>query len=65
MFLNNGAPADSDQAGDGNQYAYGDNMVERIMAAEYNLAVQRNDGPQAMGTLARMLGQFLANRFSR
>ena len=42
-----------------------DDMVGRIMSAEYNLAVQRGDSRTATNALARMFGQWLANRFSR
>ena len=42
-----------------------DEMVERIMGAEYNLAVQRGDAPHAAGVLASMFGQFLNRIFSR
>lgn len=37
--------------------------VGRIMAAEYNLAVQQGDTRQAAQALGLLLGQFLANRF--
>lgn len=43
----------------------GDQLVGRIMSAEYNLAAQRGDGRQAMGILGQMLGQWLQIRFSR
>ncbi len=46
-------------------YASGDRLVNRVMSAQYNLAVQRNDAPTATGILARMLGQWLQTRFSR
>jgi hypothetical protein len=42
---------------------YGDRLVGRIMSAEYNLAVQRGDAPQAADALAKILGQFLSERF--
>lgn len=42
-----------------------DEMVERIMGAEYNLALQRGDSRTATNALARLFGQWLANRFSR
>jgi hypothetical protein len=41
----------------------GELLAGRIMAAEYNLAVQRGDTRQATQALGLMLGQFLANRF--
>jgi hypothetical protein len=40
----------------------GDRLVGRIMAAEYNLAVQRGDLGQATGILAMLAGQFLSQR---
>jgi hypothetical protein len=43
--------------------SYGDRLVGRIMAAEYNLAVQRGDATQAADALAKILGQFLSARF--
>ena len=43
----------------------GDRLVSRIMAAEYNLAVQRGDSRQATSILALLLGQFLSNRESQ
>lgn len=41
---------------------YGSRLPDRVMAAEYNLAVQRNDGAQAIGTLARIIGTWLFRR---
>lgn len=41
------------------------NWTGRVETAQYNLAVQRNDQPSAAGALARMFGNWLANRFSR
>lgn len=43
----------------------GDRLVGRIMAAEYNLAVQRGDTRQAAGILALIVGQLLTDRESR
>lgn len=43
----------------------GDRLVSRIMAAEYNLAVQRGDTRQAAGILALLTGQFLTDREGR
>ena len=43
----------------------GGRLAGRIMVAEYNLAVQRGDTPQAASVLATMLGQFLSEKFSR
>lgn len=37
----------------------------RVETEQYNLAVQRGDQPSAAGALARMFGNWLANRFSR
>lgn len=37
----------------------------RVETMQYNLAVQRNDQPSAAGALARMFGNWLANRWSR
>jgi len=56
---------DGYQAGDGSDYAYGDRLVGRVMAQEYNLAVQRGDDRQASNVMLRMIGQWLSNRFSR
>lgn len=53
------------QQAQGQDADYGRDLPGRIMASEYNLAVQRGDGPQAAGIFARMLGQWLANRFGR
>ena len=39
--------------------------VERIMAAEYNLAVDRGDYRQANRTLLQMVGQWLWQKVSR
>jgi hypothetical protein len=41
---------------------YGSRLPDRVMAAEYNLAVQRGDGGQAWAVLARMIGTFLFRR---
>jgi hypothetical protein len=63
-----GIPSATGGYGDGQQddpYNTGDRLVDRIMAAEYNLSVQRNDGPQAINILARMLGHWLTNRLAR
>lgn len=38
----------------------GSQLVTRIMAAEYNLAVQQHDAPQAAGILASILGRLLS-----
>jgi hypothetical protein len=67
MYGPGGDPFDQfgGQSGDGSEYSYGDRLAGRIMAAEYNLAVQRNDAPQARNILARMLGQWLSNRYNR
>jgi len=35
------------------------------MAQEYNLAVQRGDGPPGQQRDAAVIGQWLSNRFSR
>jgi hypothetical protein len=43
----------------------GDRLVSRIMAAEYNLAMEFGDSGQAAGVLARIVGQFLIDRESR
>lgn len=43
----------------------GDRLVERVMSAEYNLAVQRNDGQQAMNTLARLVGFLMSKSAGR
>jgi hypothetical protein len=45
--------------------ASGDRLVGRIMAAEYNLAVQRGDFMQATGVLALLVGQLLTDRESQ
>jgi hypothetical protein len=50
------------QFGLGQQDDTGDRLVDRIMAAEYSLSIQQNDGSQALGILARMLGQWLNRR---
>ena len=55
-FLSNSQQPDQDA---------GDRLVSRIMAAEYNLAVQRGDSRQATSILALLLGQFLSNRESQ
>jgi hypothetical protein len=55
-------------SGPGEQYGSGDRMVERVMAAEYNLTLQRERGPQAAspsGILAQVVGQWLQSRLSR
>lgn len=54
-FLDDGQQAESGQGA-------GDRLVGRIMAAEYNLAVQRGDLGQATGILAMLAGQFLSQR---
>lgn len=41
---------------------YGSRFTDRVMTAEYNLAVQRGDGAQAWVTLAKMIGTFLFRR---
>ena len=44
---------------------YGDRLVDRVMAQEYNLAVQRQRGPQTAtpgGILAQVIGWWLARR---
>jgi hypothetical protein len=43
----------------------GDRLAGRIMAAEYNLAVQRGDSRQATGILALLAGQLLTDRESQ
>jgi hypothetical protein len=43
----------------------GDRLVSRIMAAEYNLAVESGDSSQAADILARIVGQFLIDREGR
>jgi hypothetical protein len=42
----------------------GDRLAGRIMAAEYNLAVQRGDSRQAASILAVLAGQLLTDRES-
>jgi hypothetical protein len=66
-MFGNGDPFGSQFPGRGqdDDVTAGDRLVGRIMSAEYNLAVQRNDGLQATDILARMLGQWLSNRFGR
>lgn len=43
----------------------GDRLAGRVMAAQYNLAVQRGDTRQATDILARIVGQFLSDRAGR
>ena len=43
--------------------SYGDRLVGRILSAEYNIAVQRGDAPQAADALAKILGMFLNEKF--
>jgi hypothetical protein len=57
-FLDDGWQPQPDQS-------TGDRLVGRIMAAEYNLAVQRGDTSQATDILARIVGQLLADREGR
>jgi hypothetical protein len=52
-----------DQA-DGVSQAWAD-WTGRVEAMQYNIAVQRGDQRSAAGALARMLGNWLANRWSR
>jgi hypothetical protein len=54
-----------DQQGNqqGQDMPYGDRLVGRILSAEYNLAVQRGDAPQAADALAKILGMFLNEKF--
>ena len=47
------------QQSQGQGFGYGDRLVDRVMATEYNLAIQRNDAPSALGVLARMFGEWL------
>lgn len=54
-----------EQGNDGDFAQVSEDRVGRMMTAQYNLAVQRGDATQATGTLARMFGQWLANKFSR
>jgi hypothetical protein len=47
------------------QEGYGDRLVDRVMAEEYNLAVQRQDGPQSAtpgGILAQIIGWWMNRR---
>jgi hypothetical protein len=57
-FLDNGHQPQPDQGA-------GDRLAGRIMAAEYNLAVQRGDSRQAAGILALLAGQLLTDREGR
>jgi hypothetical protein len=41
----------------------GDRLAGRIMAAEYNLAVQRGDQQRANDALGKLLGMFLDRMF--
>ena len=41
----------------------GDQLVGRIMSAEYNLDVQRGDRRQASNVLGQMFGQWLTRKF--
>lgn len=55
------------QNGQGSQNDTGNDLVARIMAAEYNLAVQRQgaDAATPMGILGQMLGELLQERAAR
>lgn len=54
-----------EQGSDGGFAQVSEDRVGRMMTAQYNLSVQRGDAPQATSVLARMFGQWLANKFAR
>jgi hypothetical protein len=54
---------DGDQPWQDQDMSCGDRLVGRIMAAEYNLAVQRGDQQQANDALGKLLGMFLNRLF--
>jgi hypothetical protein len=53
-----------DQQGQGNGLGpdYGSAFVDRVMSAEYNLAIQRHDPVQAMDIAARLVGFLFSRR---
>lgn len=57
--------SDGYQPGGGDPYNYGERLVGRVMAEEYNLAVQRGDQRQAGDAMLRLIGMKLASWFSR
>jgi hypothetical protein len=59
--------ADDDQQNQDHGQSAGDRIVGRIMAAEYNLAVQRQGAARATptGILAQILGELLQERAAR
>lgn len=59
-MLNSGMQYNSDDISQANAA-----RIERIEAMQYNLAVQRGDSYSAFGSLIRMTGQWLANRFGQ
>jgi hypothetical protein len=66
MFGND--PFGFDEQQQNNGMISGDRLVGRVMAEEYNLAVQRERGRQTMrpsGVFSQMLGAWLSDRFSR
>lgn len=44
---------------------YGDRLVSRVEAMQYNLAVQRGDYQSASRSVFQILGQWLWNRVGR
>jgi hypothetical protein len=53
------------QQGQADPYDTGDRFVGRVMAEEYNLAVQNGQPFQAVNILARVFGFLFQNRFSQ